>query len=37
MEMLEGYFVADGYIGLVDGKWMLFATEQDYIEYVKEN
>lgn len=35
--MLEGYFVDDGYIGLVDGKWMLFATEQDYIEYVKEN
>lgn len=32
-----GYFTPDGYEGLVDGQWMLFATEEDYYEYVKEN
>lgn len=35
--MLEGFYVSDGYVGLVDGKWMLFATEEDYIEYMKED
>ena len=33
---MEGFFIEEGYIGLVDGQWMLFATEEDYIEYMKE-
>lgn len=32
----KGYVVPAGYIGYVDGKKMLFATEDDYIEYMKE-
>ena len=32
----KGYVVPAGYIGYVDGKKMLFATEEDYIEYMKE-
>jgi hypothetical protein len=33
--MLKGYVVSSGYMGYVDGKYMLFATEGDYIEYMK--
>lgn len=32
--MLKGYPVHAGYMGLVDGKWILFATESDYYEYM---
>ena len=32
--MIKGYVVASGYMGYVDGQYMLFATEGDYIEYV---
>lgn len=32
----KGYVVSSGYIGYVDGEKMLFATEDDYIEYIKE-
>lgn len=31
---MEGYFTSYGYMGLVDGEWMLFATENDYYEYL---
>ena len=31
---MKGYDVSDGYMGLVDGKYMLFATEADYLEYI---
>ena len=34
---MKGYPVPDGYMGYVDGKYMLFATETDYVEYVKAN
>ena len=34
---MEGYYTEEGYLGYVDGEWMLFATEEDYIEYIKEN
>lgn len=30
----KGYDVAYGYMGLVDSKYMLFASEQDYNEYI---
>lgn len=33
---MYGYPVSSGYKGLVNGKWMLFPTEAEYYEYVKE-
>lgn len=33
---MYGYPVSSGYRGLVNGAWMLFATEAEYHEYVKE-
>lgn len=32
---MKGYVVANGYMGYVEGKYMLFACEEDYIEYIK--
>lgn len=39
--MLKGYYVPSGYMGLVyeedgSGKYILFASESDYEEFVKE-
>ena len=33
---MKGYNVPEGYMGLVNGKYMLFASESDYREYVEE-
>ena len=33
---MKGYYSSSGYWGLVDGKYMLFASERDYYEYVDE-
>ena len=30
---MKGYVVSAGYMGLVDGNYELFATEEDYYEY----
>lgn len=30
---MKGYSVADGYMGYVEGKYMLFANEGEYREY----
>ena len=30
---MKGYTVADGYMGYVDGRYVLFASENDYVEY----
>lgn len=35
IDPIKGYYVADGYMGLVDGRYMLFASESDYIDYIK--
>ena len=32
---MYGYFVSSGYRGF-DGTWMLFPTESEYYEYMKE-
>lgn len=32
--MIKGYSVPGGYMGLVEGKYKLFATENDYLEYM---
>ena len=31
-----GYHISFGYKGLVNGEWMLFATEAEYHEYLRE-
>ena len=33
---MKGYFVDGGYMGYVDGSYMLFAGEEDYFEYMEE-
>lgn len=33
---MNGYFTPYGYMGLVNAKWMLFATETEYYEYLAE-
>lgn len=34
---MNGYFTDFGYMGLVNGEWMLFATEAEYYEYLEED
>ena len=33
---MKGYTTASGYMGLVDGRYILFASEEDYREYMEE-
>ena len=33
---MEGYVVETGYMGYVDGRYMLFADEEDYEDYFRE-
>lgn len=33
---MKGYHTANGYMGLVDGKYILFASEEDYLDYLEE-
>ena len=33
---MKGYYTAYGYMGYVDGKYQLFATESEYIDYITE-
>ena len=33
---MKGYPVPSGYMGFVNGRYMLFATERDYYEYLAE-
>ena len=33
---MKGYYVDGGYMGYVDGRYMLFAGEEDYFEYLEE-
>lgn len=32
---MKGYTTASGYMGYVNGKYILFASEEDYREYVE--
>ena len=34
---MKGYEIASGYMGLVDGEYILFASEADYLEYMDED
>lgn len=31
---MKGYFTYAGYMGLVNGVYILFASESDYLEYI---
>ena len=33
---MKGYYTGSGYIGYVDGVYMLFASEEDYGEFLME-
>ncbi len=33
---MNGYYVAGGFMGLVNGRYMLFACESDYYEYMED-
>ncbi len=33
---MKGYHTQEGYMGWVDGRYMLFASETDYREYLEE-
>ena len=33
---MRGYYSSFGYCGLVDGKYKLFATEEDYRDYMMQ-
>ena len=34
--MLFGYYTQQGFRGYVHGVWILFATEEEYYEYMSE-
>ena len=34
--MAYGYLTGNGYYGMVDGHYMLFATEEEYFEFIEE-
>lgn len=33
---MKGYYTAGGYMGLVEGRYILFANEEEYAEYLSE-
>ena len=33
---MQGYSVGEGYMGLVSGRYILFASEADYRDYMNE-
>ncbi len=34
---MKGYYVTYGYMGYVDGQYRLFASEEDYCDYMEED
>jgi hypothetical protein len=34
-QSMKGYVISSGFMGFVDGAYMLFASEEDYYEYVQ--
>ena len=33
---IKGYNTATGYMGFVNGEYKLFASEQDYLDYISD-
>ena len=36
MEALKGYYTDQGYMGYVNGSYILFASESEYIDYMRK-
>ena len=34
---MRGYFTASGFFGKVDGRYVLFASEAEYYEFMEDN
>ena len=34
---MKGYVTESGYMGYVDGRYVLFSSESDYLEYAGED
>lgn len=34
---MKGYHVESGYMGYVGNKYMLFASEEDYLDYISSS
>ncbi len=34
--MMKGYDTASGYMGLVEGRYVLFVSEAEYADYLRE-
>ena len=34
--IMKGYNIGEGFMGLVDGEYMLFSSENEYWEFVEE-
>lgn len=32
---MRGYYTNFGYLGYVSGHWMLFVSEEEYVEYMR--
>lgn len=35
--IMDGYYTAYGFMGLVNGEYMLFATDTEYLEHVTDD
>ncbi len=33
---MKGYYITEGYMGYVNGRYMLFADESDYRDYLED-
>ena len=33
---MRGYFTANGYYGLVEGRYLLFASESEYLDMMQD-
>lgn len=33
---MKGYYTESGYMGYVEGRYVLFSSETDYLEYVRD-
>lgn len=34
--MMKGYHTGDGYMGLVEGRYILFSSESEYYDYMND-
>ncbi len=34
---MKGYYVESGYMGYVENRYMLFASEEDYLDYASSS